>query len=145
MDKKIIYIFLGIIIILIIVMYITNISKKSDDLENEYFKELSPGIFTNTSELLKNEKSTNNYKITDAFLNMKDGISYIKFKIVNTSGSNIDKKDLKVKFITSQNTIIKELYISINPLKKGEEIMIKYDIQSDLSNCIDIIFEEVIK
>jgi len=145
MDKKIIYIFLGIIIILIIVMYITNISKKSNDLENEYFKELSPGIFTNTSELLKNEKSTNNYKITDAFLNMKDGISYIKFKIVNTSGSNIDKKDLKVKFITSQNTIIKELYISINPLKKGEEIMIKYDIQSDLSNCIDIIFEEVIK
>jgi len=145
MDKKIIYIFLGIIIILIIVMYITNISKKSDDLENEYFKELSPGIFTNTSELLKNEKSTNNYKITDAFLNMKDGISYIKFKIVNTSGSNIDKKDLKVKFITSQNTIIKELYISINPLKKGEEIIIKYDIQADLSNCIDIIFEEVIK
>lgn len=106
-------------------------------IEEEFVEVLDNGIKMNTSTKLKEKKVVNGLEIDDIQFFMSNGQTYLRAKVKNNSGKDIDATGVDIVLYDKEGNEITRMGGVIDPMKNGETKEFESIITLDFSNAYD--------
>lgn len=122
------------------------ISEKSEiDMNNLENAEIQDGLKVNTSSKAHEEKTYNEFKLSELTLNSENGETNFVIKVANTGTTKTEEQYVQVVCLKQDGSEIGELYLLISALDPGQTISATATIADDYINLYDYKIEPLKK
>lgn len=152
LNRKKIGIVFAIIVIILLIILLVNILNNKSDIELSTKSSMNLGVINyistkngekkNISAEIEKPKKAGDVLITDSKLTYSNDVSKLTAKITNSQYSK-DNLKLNIKFIANDGSVIDKIDANIGSVSSSGVKYITTNINSDVSNARDIIYEIV--
>lgn len=150
LNRKKIAVVLSIIVIIALVIILVNILNNKDKIELSTKSSMNLGVINyistkdgekkNISSEIEKPKKAGDVLITDSKVIYKNNISKLTAKITNSQYSK-DNLKLNIKFIANDGSVLGKIDATIGSIGSSGVKYISTNVNSDVSNARDIIYE----